>query len=137
VRGDPAADTLPAGLRGLGLEVRETVAYRALPDGRAAGAAAGLLARGADAVTFASSAAVGHFLAAAGEGGRTLCERAAVVCIGPETAAAAQALGLGVRAVAAEPSVAGLLQAVLGLFSAAPRRSAVAAASGGGGGDGA
>jgi uroporphyrinogen III methyltransferase/synthase len=119
VRGEPAADTLAAGLRALGLEVREAVAYRALPDGRAAGRARELLDRGADAVTFASSATVGHFLAAAGEEGRRLCERAAVVCIGPETAAAAQSLGLGVRAVAPEPSVAGLLQAVLGIFSVA------------------
>lgn len=113
VRGEPASDTLVTGLQRLGLEVRQTVAYRAVPDPHAAQRAREVLGDGADAVTFASSSAVGHFLEAAGDDGRRLCAAARVVCIGPETAAAARGHGLQVHAVAAEASVPGLLRAVL------------------------
>ena len=116
VRGEPASDTLVSGLTQLGLEVRQTIVYSAEPDGEAAGRAEALLAEGADAVTFASSATIGHFLDAAGEAGRQLCAASKVVCIGPVTARAAEALGLRVDAVAPRASTAGLLAAVAGLF---------------------
>jgi uroporphyrinogen III methyltransferase/synthase len=126
VRGEPASDTLVVGLQALGLEVRQTIAYEALPDEEAAARAQELLADGADALTFASSATVGHFLEAAGEAGRALCARAKVVCIGPVTARAAEALGLRVDAVAPEASTRGLLQALLGLWAQEPARPALA-----------
>ena len=125
VRGDPAGDALVSGLTALGLQVRQLVAYLAEPDPDAAGRAAALLADGADAVTFASSATVGHFLEATGAAGRELCAAARVVCIGPVTAAAAEALGLRVDAVAAEATVSGLLACLLDLWpSAAPGAAA-------------
>lgn len=116
VRGEPASDTLVTGLVRLGLEVRQTIVYEALPDAEAAGAATELLASGADAVTFASSSAVGHFLDATGEAGRQLCAGSRVVCIGPITARAAEAFGLRVDAVAREASMAGMRRALLGLW---------------------
>ncbi len=116
VRGEPTSDTLVSGLTQLGLEVRQTIVYSAEPDEEAAGRAESLLAEGADAVTFASSATIGHFLDATGEAGRRLCAGSKVICIGPVTARAAEALGLRVDAVAPRASAAGLLAAVAGVF---------------------
>ncbi len=117
VRGEPASPTLAAGLTQLGLEVRQVIAYEAVSDWEAAGRARDLLEGGADAVTFASSASVGHFLEAAGEDGRALCAASKVVCIGPVTAQAAEAYGLRVDAVAAEPTTEAMVVAIAGLWS--------------------
>ncbi len=116
IRGEPASATLIVGLEGLGLEVHDVVAYRALPDRTAATAAEELLATGVDAITFASSATVGHFLDATGDAGRALCARCPVVCIGPVTARAAEALGLTVAAVATEAGPSGMISALLDLW---------------------
>ncbi len=116
VRGEPSSEALAAGLQGLGLDVRQVVAYRALPDPEAQAAALEMVETGVDAVTFASSATVGHFLNAAGAPGRRLCEDSRVVCIGPQTARAAEALGLRVDRVAEQASASGLLQALLALW---------------------
>lgn len=127
VRGEPVSDTLVSGLTKLGLEVRQTIVYTAEPDDEAAGRAEALLAEGADAVTFASSATIGHFLEATGEAGRRLCAASRVVCIGPVTARAAESLGLRVDAVAPKASMAGLLVALAGLFEAAEGEAGVRA----------
>ncbi len=116
VRGHPASDTLIVGLTRLGLEVRQTIVYDALPDEAAAAAAAELLKSGADAVTFASSSTIGHFLDATGEAGRRLCAESRVVCIGPVTARAASALGLRVDAVARQSTMAGMQEALVRLW---------------------
>ncbi len=118
VRGDPASPTLVSGLKQLGLEVRQVIAYEAVSDWEAAERARDLLAGGADAVTFASSASVGHFLEATGEDGRALCAAAKVVCIGPVTAQAAEAYGLTVAAVASEPTTEAMVEAIAGLWAA-------------------
>ena len=117
IRGEPASDTLLTGLTQLGLEVRQTIVYKAVADETAAAAAAELLTKGADAVTFASSATIGHFLDAAGEAGRQLCAASKVVCIGPVTASAAEALGLRVDAVAAQATTAGMRDALIHLWA--------------------
>jgi len=117
VRGEPASDTLVAGLTRLGLEVRQTIAYEALPDEDAAASAEELLASGADAVTFASSSTIGHFLDAAGDAGRRLCAASRVVCIGPITARTATALGLRVDAVARQATMAGMREALVRLWA--------------------
>jgi uroporphyrinogen III methyltransferase/synthase len=116
VSGHPTSDVLVSRLQRAGCEVRQAIVYQAGPDPAAAPAAERLLAEGADAVTFASSATVGYFLDATGQAGRELCARAKVVCIGPVTARAAQALGLRVDAVAGEASMAGMTSALLGLW---------------------
>lgn len=117
IRGDPASANLIVGLEGLGLEVHDVVAYHTLPDPEASTAAEALLGAGVDAITFASSATVGHFLDATGDLGRALCTRSPVVCIGPVTAAAAQALGIPVAAVARDPGPAGLVGALVALWA--------------------
>ncbi len=116
VSGFPTSDVLVTRLQKAGCDVRQTIVYQAGPDPAAEAVAQRLLAEGADAVTFASSATVGHFLDAAGQAGRDLCMRAKVVCIGPVTARAAEALGLRVDAVAGEASMAGMTSALLGLW---------------------
>jgi uroporphyrinogen III methyltransferase/synthase len=117
VRGEPASDALALGLQGLGLEVHDVVAYRTVPDDGAAAAAEELLRGPLDAVTFASSATVGHFLNATGEAGRALCSQCPVVCIGPVTARAAEALGVPVAAVARQPGAGGMIAALVDLWA--------------------
>lgn len=116
IRGEPASATLIVGLEGLGLEVHDVVAYHTLPDPEAVTTAEALLGTGVDAVTFASSATVGHFLDATGDAGRALCAQSPVVCIGPVTARAAEALGLTVAAVADDPGPGGMIAALLELW---------------------
>ena len=111
--GQPVSDDLQSGLESLQLIVERITVYEATPDPEAAGRAAELAADSVDAITFASSATVGHFLAAAGEAGSELCAASRVVCIGPVTAKAAEALGLRVDAVASTASAAGLADAIL------------------------
>jgi uroporphyrinogen III methyltransferase / synthase len=72
---------------------------------------------GADAVCFASASAV-QGLVAAGSGGTALPP--VVVCIGPTTAAAARAAGLQVSAVAAAPTLEGLVDALTGALTSGP-----------------
>jgi uroporphyrinogen-III synthase len=67
-------------------------------------------ARGADAITFTSASAVTNFVAAAG------AEAVApvVAVIGPVTAAAARDLGVEVTVEAAEHTLDGLVEALVG-----------------------
>ena len=105
-------DDLPQGLAIAGAVVDCVVAYRtAGPPGLAA-ALRKCLIGDPDLFVFASPSAVETLTSAAG--GR-LAERPAVV-IGPTTDEAACRAGLKVRAVAREPSEAGLRQAVLAAF---------------------
>jgi len=73
---------------------------------------------GFDAICFASGRTARHFLETFGEAHGELSAKAAlarakVVAIGPVTATAIEALGVGVDAIAAEPSERGLADAVL------------------------
>jgi uroporphyrinogen III methyltransferase/synthase len=102
-----ARDALPAGLEAKGWEVDVVEAYRTrlgapTPEALAA-------AGGADAVTFTSSSTVTNFLEVAGR------ERVppVVACIGPVTAATAEAAGLTVSVVADEHTIDGLVRALV------------------------
>ncbi len=105
-RAAAAREVLPDGLRALGLEVDVVEAYRtvrpavdeALLDEVAT----------ADAVTFTASSTVRGFVEIAG------AERCppVVACIGPITAETARRAGLPVTVVAAEHTIAGLVQAL-------------------------
>jgi uroporphyrinogen-III synthase len=106
-----ARPVLAEGLRARGWTVDVVTAYRTipavLPPELVAAAAA------ADAITFTSSSTVQNFLHAAG------AEHLppVVVCIGPVTAATAAERGITVAGVAAQHSLAGLVDAVVRALS--------------------
>jgi len=106
-RADIARDALPAGLRAAGAEVLEIAAYRTrtrtdpLPN-----------LDSVDAITFTSSSTVRGFLECG-----NIPAGAAVVCIGPVTAATARELGLEVTAEAAEFTEDGLISTLEQLFA--------------------
>ena len=102
-----ARDALPDGLAARGWTVDVVEAYRTAL-GRPA-AVALEAAASADAVTFTSSSTVTNYLAVAGDGPVP----PVVACIGPVTAETARAAGLPVSAVAAEHTIAGLVDAVV------------------------
>lgn len=106
-RADIARETLADGLRQAGATVVEVAAYRTrttiavIPNPESI-----------DAVTFTSSSTVRGFLE-----GAHVPTGAAIVCIGPVTAATARELGLEVAAVAAEFTEEGLIAALEQLFA--------------------
>jgi uroporphyrinogen-III synthase len=116
--GRPVSDALVDGLVGQGLSVEKVTVYEAQADPAAAERVRELLAEPVDAITFASSASVSHFLDASGAEGRQICATSRVVAIGPVTAQAAQALGLRVDAVAEHASMAAMIEALVGLVGA-------------------
>jgi uroporphyrinogen-III synthase len=100
---------LEHGLREGGAIVERVVAYRTVAPEGAAPALKACLERDPDLFVFASPSAV-EGIAAVSAGG--LAGRPAVV-IGPTTEAAARQAGLRVLGVASQPTVEGLLQAVV------------------------
>lgn len=122
-RADIARAELALGLRARGALVDEIAAYRTVP-GPGARDLPDLLRRGAvSAVTFTSSSTVRYLLDSLEAGGleraeaRALLNRAAVVCIGPITAATAREEQLRVDAEAREYTSAGVVQALLEWFN--------------------
>ncbi len=112
-RADDARPVLVPGLRSLGWDVTEVVAYRtvaAVSPGAAHGDEAAVLRRAAaaDVVTFTSPSTVARFVELLG------AQRVppVVACIGPVTADAARRAGLVVDVTASEHSVAGLVTAL-------------------------
>jgi uroporphyrinogen-III synthase len=105
-----ARPVLADGLRAAGWTVDTVVAYRTV----ATPAPPGVVdeARTADAVTFTSGSTVTGYVAAAG----LAAVPPIVVCIGPVTAAAARAAGIGVSAVADEHTIDGLVAALEAVF---------------------
>ncbi len=106
-RAEAARDVLPEGLRARGWEVDVVPAYRTVAapvtdESRA-------LVAGADAVTFASSSTVTHFVEAFG----VAAAPPVVACIGPVTAATAREAGLAVTVEAMEHSIDGLVAALV------------------------
>ncbi len=91
---DLAPDTIPDGLRQKGWHVDRVEAYRTVP---VSAPDPGVLARvaRADAVAFTASSSVHAFVALRGPDGEPVPVPGHVVCIGPTTAAAARAAGLG------------------------------------------
>jgi len=117
-RSASARPTLAAGLRAKGWTVDEVVAYRTVPGPPPAAALADELA-GADVVIFASPSTISAYLAARDDAGRPLAAPKAVACIGPVSAQAARAAGLPVEIEADEPSVEGLVAALVAHRAAA------------------
>jgi uroporphyrinogen III methyltransferase/synthase len=122
-RAELARPTLAAGLRRLGGQVDEITAYRTVP-GPGINELTSLLRAGRlDAVTFTSSSTVRFLyeglLETSGTGSDmpAMLAHAAVICIGPVTAAAATALGLRVDVVADSYTIDGLVAAIAAFFS--------------------
>jgi uroporphyrinogen-III synthase len=104
-------DVLAEGLRAAGWEVDVVEAYRTVrlevPDDLKSSVAK------ADAICFTSSSTVTGFIEACG----LEAVPPVVACIGPVTAATASEVGIQVDAVAADQTIAGLVDAVLGAFT--------------------
>ena len=112
---------LPDELRAMGAEVDEVEIYRTEPDTTGAAALGEALDRGMiDLLTFSSGSTVRFFIDAVG------AERARhvpAVSIGPITSEAAGAAGIQVVGEAGEPSIDGLVDAVLRALPASSRNS--------------
>jgi uroporphyrinogen III methyltransferase/synthase len=108
-RADIATDTLVAGLKDLGWEVDDVTAYRTV---RAAPPPAetreALKGGGFDAVLFTSSSTVRNLVGIAGKPHDTTV----LACIGPQTKATAEELGLRVDVLSPRPDVATLVEAL-------------------------
>jgi uroporphyrinogen-III synthase len=106
-RAETVGGDLADGLRARGWEVDEVVAYRTVagaPDPARVAAA-----RAADAVVFTSSSTVDRTIGLLGRGGMP----PVVATIGPVTSSSARAAGLRVAAEAGEPTIEGLVAAVV------------------------
>jgi uroporphyrinogen III methyltransferase/synthase len=111
-RANIADKRLTNGLTRLGAEVHEIVAYRTVASPEATSKIREILSSGQlDVITFTSSSAVSHLMAAL-QGDPTLINKAKVACIGPKTAEAATKAGLKVDIVAREHTVLGLVEAI-------------------------
>ncbi len=119
LRSDIGRETLPEGLRKLGLEVDEAVAYRtemAADSSRSARETYDVTGVGVDATTFTSSSTVKNLA-------RLLDEeldgvnRSVVACIGPVTARTAREYGIRVDVVAREQSAEGLAASLVDHFA--------------------
>jgi uroporphyrinogen-III synthase len=121
-RADIARDTLAIGLRERGASVDALAAYRTVPGPGARALAEPLRARTIDALTFTSSSTVRYLLDGLATAGlarsqaRALLNAAAIICIGPVTAATATEAGLRVDMIAQEYTTAGLVAALVTWF---------------------
>lgn len=118
-RADIASDELPTVLRNRGFVVSETIAYRTLTNPSIANSELLTNAK-VDAVTFTSPSTVSGFVNAAREVGWSLADaqknRTVVVCIGETTAAAVRAYDLSADAIAVQPTMDALIDALLVSF---------------------
>jgi len=111
-----ARKTLAHALAAAGARVDAVPVYRTLPARPTAEEHAALDA-GADALTFASPSSVRGFVALLGDRAHSLAEAALVACIGPVTAAAADAHGLRPGLVPETHTADGLVDALTEHFS--------------------
>ena len=117
--GSGAAATVEEEFTALGARVTRVEAYRTVVTPPPAGQVRADLAAGVDAVTFASPAAVEAVdRALGGEMARTLAG-VAVVCIGPTTGAALARRGVAGVQMAATPTLAGIVDALVEWFGGA------------------
>ena len=123
LRSDLAAPTLVHGLRASGVNVRDVIAYRTSPADVGADDAE-QIARGCADAVLVTSGSVARALATLNPPRHTH-----VVCIGPATQRAAEAVGLVVAAVAKERSIPSMLQACQHLLGADNRPPALPATS--------
>jgi uroporphyrinogen-III synthase len=125
-RADIARDALAVGLRAQGAFVDEIAAYRTVPGPGAPALAARLRVQEIDAITFTSSSTVRYLLDGLESAGlsrpdaRVLLLRAAILCIGPITAATAREEGLRVDTIAREYTGDGLVAALVEWFARPP-----------------
>lgn len=109
-------DVIPEALQGLGARVRIAVTHRTVLAEESADAARAALP-GADAVILTSPSTARHLALLLGEDFRQRLQAAALIAIGPVTAAALRELGLTSVDVAPETTPAGLVQAVCNALS--------------------
>jgi uroporphyrinogen III methyltransferase/synthase len=115
-RADIANEELTRGIRVLGAEVREIVAYRTVPEPEALAQAREMLLSGQiDVITFTSSSAVSN-LVAAFQGDPTAINSCKVACIGPKSAETAAKAELRVDIIASEHTMPGLVAAIEDYF---------------------
>ncbi len=109
-RADIATETLASGLTDLGWEVEEVMAFRTVRSAPPAVEVRDAIKSGGfDAVVFTSSATVRNLIGLAGKPHA----QTVVACIGPGTAKAAEEHGLRVDVIAAEPTHAALIEALV------------------------
>lgn len=119
IRPEVARDVVPRDLRAAGFAVEEVAAYRTnavIPDDETRAAIAA-----ADAVTFTSSSTVDNLLDAVG----TDRLPPVLASIGPITTASLQARGVDATVEAAPHTIAGLVDALLGVLSDEPTEGAI------------
>ncbi|MFZ5817976.1 MAG: uroporphyrinogen-III synthase [Bacillota bacterium] len=111
-RGDLADPALAEGLSALGVLVDDRIAYRTLPYGDDPTELKQLLGEGAiHYAAFTSGSTVQNLLAQVG--GPGALSRVRIACIGPETAAVAERLGLPIHCIAQPHTLEGLLNAII------------------------
>ena len=118
LRSDIGRETLPDGLRTIGLEVHEVVAYRTEMAPESSEAAREALrggARGVDATTFTSSSTVTNLVRLL-DGDIEPVNRTVVACIGPVTARTARDQGIRVDVVAKPQTIEGLVDSLVDHF---------------------
>lgn len=111
---DIAGEALPQRLRAAGAQVDVVTAYRTVRP-NANPRTVERARRGIDAVLLASPSAARNLVAML-DGNIEPLQRSRAVCIGPTTASAIRGMGVEPAAIAAEPSDAGLVTALLSLF---------------------
>ncbi|MEZ4866455.1 MAG: hydroxymethylbilane synthase [Caldilineaceae bacterium] len=118
-----ARETLAERFTARGAQVDAIPIYDTLP-APLAPAVVATLRQGVDALTFTSGSTVESFVSGLADhpGLDSLLQQATIACIGPQTAAKAQALGLQVDLVAAEHTIDGLIQGLCAYY----RQSAAA-----------
>jgi uroporphyrinogen III methyltransferase/synthase len=120
--GDRAGHALAAALRGRGAEPTEVVAYRTIPGEGIPSIVAGLREGSIDALLFASGSAV-EFLADALATSDAIANRtepgvrAAIFCIGPGTARAAESAGFATDGIASEATQRALIDVMVRRFA--------------------
>jgi len=111
-RADIADKDLVQGIRRLGAEVHEVIAYHTVPANESiAEARRRLVSGGIDVITFTSSSTVTN-LVAVFQGEPWPIDRVKIACIGPKTAEAAIRFGLKVDILAGEQTIPGLVRAI-------------------------
>jgi hydroxymethylbilane synthase len=112
-KADGARDVVPDGLRALGANVEAVEAYRTVAETEADPALVAAVGRGGvEVAIFASPSAVHGLKRLLGLAWSGL-DCADIVCVGPVTAAAARDVGLRVDVVAGDPTVAGVIEALV------------------------
>ena len=105
-------ETLPDGLRALGVRVDEVVAYVSRTPNGSGAAAVKAYEAGVDVTTFTSSSSVKNLMELLG-GDPALINGSTVACIGPVTAETARGLGIEVDLMAEEQTIDGLVRTLV------------------------